>query len=136
MADTSDSMQSSKKKKLLRTGVYTAFVIAIHNFPEGIATFTAAYSDLSLGIAIALAIALHNIPEGIAVAVPIYFATGNKRKALWFSLFSGFAEPLGALLAYAILMPFLNNIILGVMFCAVAGIMVFIALDELLPRIA
>ncbi len=122
-----------KKKKLLRTGVYTAFVIAIHNFPEGIATFTAAYSDLSLGIAIALAIALHNIPEGIAVAVPIYFATGNKRKALWFSLFSGFAEPLGALLAYAILMPFLNNIILGVMFCAVAGIMVFIALDELLP---
>jgi len=120
-------------EKLLRTGLYTAFAIAVHNFPEGIATFTAAYSDINLGIAIALAIALHNIPEGIAVAVPIYFATGSKKKALWFSILSGFSEPVGALLAYAILLPFLNEIVLGVMFAVVSGIMVFIALDELLP---
>jgi len=120
-------------KKLMRTGVYTALAIAIHNFPEGIATFTAAYKDLSLGIAITFAIALHNIPEGIAVAVPIYYATGSKRKALWLSFVSGFAEPLGAVIAYLILLPFLNDIVFGILFAAVAGIMVFIALDELLP---
>ena len=120
-------------KKLMRTGVYTALAIAIHNFPEGIATFTAAYKDISLGIAITIAIALHNIPEGIAIAVPIYYATGDKKKALKFSFLSGFAEPLGAIIAYVILLPFLNDVVFGILFASVAGIMVFIALDELLP---
>ncbi len=119
--------------KLMNTGIYVALAIAIHNFPEGIATFTAALHDTSLGIAIAVAIAIHNIPEGIAVSVPIYYATGNKKKAFWYSFLSGVSEPVGAVLAYLILMPFLNDVIFGILFAAVAGIMVFIALDELLP---
>ena len=92
--------------KLMNTGIYVALAIAIHNFPEGIATFTAALHDTSLGIAIAVAIAIHNIPEGIAVSVPIYYATGNKKKAFWYSFLSGVSEPVGAVLAYLILMPF------------------------------
>ncbi|MDD4148441.1 MAG: zinc transporter ZupT [Bacteroidales bacterium] len=121
------------KNNLHRMGVFTALAIAIHNFPEGIATFVAAYSDLELGIPIALAVAIHNIPEGIAVAVPIYFATGNRRKAMRLSFLSGLAEPLGALLAFAFIMPFLNDAVLGIIFAVVAGIMVFISFDELLP---
>lgn len=120
-------------KKLMNTGIYAAIAIAVHNFPEGIATFTAALSNPSLGIAIATAIIIHNIPEGIAVSVPIYFATGNKKKAFWYSFLSGLAEPAGAIIAYFILMPFLNDVVFGILFAAVAGIMVFIALDELLP---
>ena len=121
------------KNNLHRMGVFTALAIAIHNFPEGIATFVAAYSDLELGIPIALAVAIHNIPEGIAVAVPIYFATGNRRKAMRLSFLSGLAEPLGALLAFAFIMPFLNDAVLGIIFAVVSGIMVFISFDELLP---
>ncbi len=119
--------------KLLRMGLFSALAIAIHNFPEGLATFTAVLKDPRLGIAIAVAIAIHNIPEGIAVSVPVYFATGNKRKAFRLSFLSGLAEPVGALIGYVILLPFFNDIIFGILFASVAGIMVFISIDELLP---
>jgi len=120
-------------KKLMNTGIYAAIAIAVHNFPEGIATFTSTLKNPSLGIAIATAIVIHNIPEGIAVSVPIYFATGSRKKAFWYSLLSGIAEPIGAIVAYLILMPILNDVIFGILFAGVAGIMVFIAIDELLP---
>jgi ZIP family zinc transporter len=123
----------AKNKKLMRMGVFTALAIAIHNFPEGLATFTAALTDPSLGIAIAVAIAIHNIPEGIAVSIPIYFATGDKRKAFWLSFLSGLAEPVGAIVGYLIILPFLTPLTFGILFAGVAGIMVFISLDELLP---
>jgi len=120
-------------KKLMRMGLFTALAIGIHNFPEGLATFTAAMTDPSIGIAIAIAIAIHNIPEGIAVSVPIYYATNDKKKAFWYSFASGISEPVGAMIGYLILMPFLNEMVFGVVFAGVAGIMVFISLDELLP---
>lgn len=119
--------------KLKRMGVFTALAIGIHNFPEGLATFTATLSDPSLGIAIAVAIAIHNIPEGIAVSVPVYFATGSRAKAFKLSFLSGLSEPVGALVGYLLLMPFLSPTMFGVLFAGVAGIMVFISLDELLP---
>jgi ZIP family zinc transporter len=122
-----------KDPKLMKMGLFTALAIAIHNFPEGLATFTAALSDPGLGVAIAVAIAIHNIPEGIAVSVPIYYATDNKRKAFLHSFLSGLSEPVGAIIGYLILMPFLSPLMFGVLFAAVAGIMVFISLDELLP---
>ena len=123
----------AKNKNLLRTGILTALAITIHNFPEGMATFTSAMKKPSLGIAIAVAIAIHNIPEGIAVAVPIFCSTGSKKRGFVLSLLSGLAEPFGALIAYLILMPFLNNTVFGILFAAIAGIMVFISFDELLP---
>lgn len=120
-------------RRMLRTGMMTALVIGIHNFPEGIATFMSALQEPRLGISIAIAIAIHNIPEGIAVSVPVYYATGSKRKAFKFSFLSGLAEPIGAVVGYLILAPFLTPVLLGLIFAAVAGIMVFISLDELLP---
>ena len=128
-----DSPTAGKEARLHHMGIMTALAIAIHNFPEGIATFVAAESNPSIGIAIAVAIALHNIPEGIAVSLPIYYASGSKKKAFVYSLMSGLAEPLGALLAFMLLMPFLNNVVLGAVLAAVSGIMVYIAIDELLP---
>lgn len=128
-----DDFHDYKSKKLMRMGLFTALAIAIHNFPEGLATFTAALSEPSLGIAIAVAIAIHNIPEGIAVSVPVYYASGSKRKAFWWSFLSGLAEPVGAVVGYLILMPFMGPMVFGILFAAVAGIMVFISLDELLP---
>ncbi|MBN1159445.1 MAG: zinc transporter ZupT [Bacteroidales bacterium] len=122
-----------KKKKLLRMGLFSALAIGIHNFPEGLATFTAALTEPALGIAIAVAIAIHNIPEGIAVSVPVYYATGDKKKAFRLSFLSGISEPVGALIGYLILMPFMNELMFGILFAAVAGIMVFISVDELLP---
>ena len=119
--------------RLLRMGIFTALAIAIHNFPEGLATFAAALSDPSLGISIAIAIAIHNIPEGISVSVPIYYATGSKKKAFVFSFLSGVSEPLGAVIGYAIFFKFFNEMVFGILFAMVAGIMVFISLDELLP---
>jgi zinc transporter, ZIP family len=125
--------EEMKKSNLMRMGLFTALAIAIHNFPEGLATFIVALREPTLAIPIAIAIALHNIPEGIAVSVPIYYATGSKRKAFFYSFLSGLAEPVGAIVGYLILMPFLNDVILGILFAGVAGIMVFISLDELLP---
>lgn len=128
-----DGEQYNRGKKLMRTGVLTAIVIAVHNFPEGMATFVSSVQQPSLGVVVAMAIAIHNIPEGMSVAIPIYCATGSRMKALGYSLISGIGEPLGALIAYLILMPFLNDTIFGVLFAAIAGIMVFVSLDELLP---
>jgi ZIP family zinc transporter len=123
----------TRQKSLHRTGIVIAFSLAIHNFPEGIATFTSALNGLSLAIPITIAVAIHNIPEGIAVSVPIYHATGNKRKAFWLSFLSGLAEPLGALIAFLVLMPFWSPLMNSIVLAAVAGIMVYISLDELLP---
>ncbi|HNS47869.1 MAG TPA: zinc transporter ZupT, partial [Bacteroidales bacterium] len=125
--------QPERNQKLMRMGVFTALAIGIHNFPEGLATFMAALTKPELGIAIAVAIAIHNIPEGIAVSVPIYFATGSKRKAFLLSFLSGLSEPVGAMVGYLILLPFLSPMLFGLLFAGVAGIMVFISLDELLP---
>lgn len=118
---------------LMRTGLFTALAITVHNFPEGLATFVSALQEPSVAIPIVVAIAIHNIPEGIAVAVPVYFATGSKAKAFLLSLASGLAEPLGALVGFLILLPFMNEVLFGVIFAGIAGIMVFISLDELLP---
>lgn len=120
-------------QKLMKMGVLTAVAIAVHNFPEGIATFVAALKDPNLGIAITIAIAIHNIPEGIAVSVPIFCATGDRKKAFKYSFLSGLSEPLGALLGYIFLLPIMSDQVFGIMFALVAGIMVFISLDELIP---
>jgi len=128
-----DMDKPGSKTRLMRMGLFTALAIGIHNFPEGLATFTAALNDLELGIAIAIAIAIHNIPEGIAVSVPVYYATGSRKKAFTLSFLSGLAEPVGAIVGYLLLMPFMNDMVFGILFASVAGIMVFISLDELLP---
>jgi ZIP family zinc transporter len=120
-------------QKLIKTGKMAALAITIHNFPEGLATFVSGMNELSLGIAIAVAVAIHNIPEGISVALPIYCATGDKKKAFYMSLLSGLAEPVGAILAFLILSPFLNDAVFGIIYASIAGIMVFISFDELLP---
>jgi len=131
IADEPD--EAKKKGDLLRMGMFSALAIAIHNFPEGLATFTGALKDPALGLSIAVAIAIHNIPEGIAVSVPLYYATGSKKRAFLLSFLSGLAEPVGALVGYAIFSTFFNDMVFGLLFASVAGIMVFISLDELLP---
>lgn len=128
-----NTLRHKDSSRLMRVGVFTALAIAIHNFPEGLATFLAALRDPKLGVAIAIAIALHNIPEGISVAVPVYYATGSKKKAFWYSFASGLAEPAGVLIGYTILKPFMSDALFGILFASVAGIMVYISLDELLP---
>jgi zinc transporter, ZIP family len=124
---------SDNKKKLMRMGLFSALAIAIHNFPEGLATFMAALTEPTLGISIAVAIAIHNIPEGVAVSVPVYYATGSKKKAFIISFLSGLSEPVGAILGFFILRSIFNDVMFGVIFASVAGIMVYISLDELLP---
>lgn len=119
--------------RLERTGLLTALGIALHNFPEGMITFVGTLHDVKLGLGLALAIAFHNIPEGLAVSAPVYAATGSRRKAFLWSFLSGVAEPAGALLAALVLMPFLSDVVMGWTLAGVAGIMVAISLDELIP---
>jgi ZIP family zinc transporter len=127
--------QSSQKDKakLLRMGIFSALAIGIHNFPEGLATFMSGLSNPTLGISIAVAVAIHNIPEGLAVSAPIYFATKSRKKAFVFSFLSGFAEPVGAIIGYFLLRSIFTDATFGFVFASVAGIMVYISLDELLP---
>jgi ZIP family zinc transporter len=131
--DMDDAAAAARERNLHRMGIMTAVAIALHNFPEGLATFTAALKDPRLGVAIAAAVAIHNIPEGIAVSVPIYYATGSRRKAFTYSFLSGLAEPLGALAGFGLLRLVSGPSMSSFLLAAVAGIMVFISLDELLP---
>ncbi|MDR2047217.1 MAG: zinc transporter ZupT [Clostridiales bacterium] len=121
------------RPKLLRSGLVTALALAVHNFPEGLATFMSALGGINVALPIVAAIAIHNIPEGIAVSVPVYYATGDKKKAFGYSFLSGATEPLGAAVGYFLLLPFLNDAVMGAVLAAVAGIMVFISIDGLLP---
>ncbi|HET98525.1 MAG TPA: zinc transporter ZupT [Desulfurivibrio alkaliphilus] len=129
----SGHLHVEKARSLKRTGVFTALAVAIHNFPEGFATFSVALLDPVLALPIAAAIAIHNIPEGVAVALPIYHGTGSRRKGLWYSLFSGLAEPAGAVVGFILLAPLLNESSLGLIFAMIAGVMVYISFDELIP---
>lgn len=128
-----EKQKQQQKKQLMRMGIFTALAIAIHNFPEGMATFVSAFQEPSVAIPIVAAIAIHNIPEGIAVSVPIYQATGSRKKAFLYSFVSGLAEPIGALIGWLVLLPIMSDFVYGIIFAAVAGIMVFISVDELLP---
>jgi ZIP family zinc transporter len=131
--DMTNILDVNEKKLLLRTGLFTAFAIAVHNFPEGLATFGTTLSDECLGIAIALAIAIHNIPEGISVSVPLFYATGDRKKAFQYSFLAGLAEPVGAVIGFLIILPFISSTVLIALLAFVAGIMVYISIDELLP---
>lgn len=129
--DVKSSILSNSSLK--RTGMFTALAIGLHNFPEGFATFVSALENPTIGISIAFAIAIHNIPEGMAVSLPIYHATGNKKSAFWYATLSGLAEPVGALIGFFLLLPFMGDSTMGIVFGLVAGIMVYISFDELLP---
>lgn len=128
-----DELKKPNNHHLKRTGIMLALAIGIHNFPEGMATFITALDSLDVALPIVIAIAIHNIPEGIAVSVPIYQSTGNKRKAFWMSTLTGLAEPIGALVGVAILLPFWSSILNSICLATVAGIMIYISFDELLP---
>lgn len=127
--------KNEDEQKLFHSGVFTALGIGLHNLPEGLITFVATLADPRLGLAIGIAVALHNIPEGLSVAMPIYHATGSKLKAMWYTFLAGIAEPLGALIAYLFLLNFLDQLdfAFGVIFAMVAGIMIYISFDEILP---
>jgi ZIP family zinc transporter len=125
--------EASKDATLMRAGMLTALAIGIHNFPEGLATFGLALTNVKLGVIVALAVAIHNIPEGISVSVPIFYATGNRSKAALYSFLSGMAEPIGAVIGFLILLPFLSEGLLASLLALVSGIMVYISVDELLP---
>ena len=118
---------------LMRVGTATAIAIALHNLPEGIAIYMAGYESTTLGVTIALAVSLHNLPGGISIASPIYYASGSKKTALKYAFLAGMAEPLGALIACLLLRPFINDAVIGVMFGIVAGILLYIGFEELLP---
>ncbi|MFI3128849.1 MAG: zinc transporter ZupT [Bacillota bacterium] len=133
LASESAVPTEKNQKSLMRMGLFTALAIAIHNFPEGLATFISALGEMEVAIPIVVAIAMHNVPEGIAVSVPIYHATGSKKKAFIYSFLSGLSEPIGALVGWWLLMPIMTDTVFGVIFASVAGIMVFISIDELLP---
>ena len=128
-----DEKDEESNKTMYRMGITTALAIGIHNFPEGIAIFTSVLKNPTLGFSVAVAIAIHNISAGIAISAPIYYATGNRKKAFLFSLASGIVEPAGALISYIIFKDFIDDKIFGLLLSAVAGIMGYIALDELLP---
>ncbi|MGL5087281.1 MAG: zinc transporter ZupT [Clostridium sp.] len=129
----STSTINSNDSNLFRVGLVSMIALMLHNFPEGIATYVSAYENTSLGIYIAIAISLHNIPEGISIAMPIYYSTGSKLKAFKYTFYSGIAEPAGALIAFIFLKPFINDIILSIIFAIVSGIMLYIAFAELIP---
>ena len=133
MDGTRGSEELAHRAKLRRLGVLVALAVALHNFPEGLGTFLVLLEDPAVGLTLAAAIAIHNIPEGIAISVPIYHATGKRSTAFRYSFASGLAEPLGALAGYLILRPFFDGTTFGVVFAGVAGVMVFISLDQLLP---
>ncbi len=128
-----DTREDAQTWRLERVGIMTALGIAIHNFPEGLAVLAVSISSPNLGIPIALAIAIHNIPEGVCVSVPIFYASGDRRKAFFYSLLSGLAEPAGAVIGYLLLLPFLTDSVLSSVLALVGGIMVFICFDELIP---
>ena len=124
---------TSKNKKIYRSGILIALTMALHNFPEGIVTFIGSINDLSFGLVIGLAIALHNIPEGMAISVPIYHASGSKKKAFFYSALSGFTEPLGALFCYFVINSYLDDFVTAAVMSIVSGIMIFISIFVLMP---
>ncbi len=132
-SEVGDNQTAMGRRRLWRVGLFSALAIAIHNFPEGLATFLGALNNPRVGVSIAVAIAIHNIPEGLAVSAPIYFATGSRRKAFWWSFLSGVAEPLGGLVGYFLFQSFPNQLAFGLVFAGVAGVMLYISFDELLP---
>lgn len=119
---------------LYRLGILSMLALMLHNLPEGIVTFLSSYQNMELGFKISLAIMLHNIPEGISIAVPIYYATGSKKKAVFMTFLSGLAEPLGAFLAFVFLRKFITDTMIGFILVFVAGLMITLAIHELLPK--
>ncbi len=125
---------NNKQNDLYRVGVLSMLALLLHNFPEGIITFLSSYQNIALGLKLSIAIMMHNIPEGISIAVPIYYSTGSKKKAIKMTLFSGLAEPIGALLAFIFLSKFITNSMIGFILLFVAGLMITLSIHDLFPK--
>lgn len=123
----------NNNNNLYKVGLISMIAIIMHNIPEGMATFMASNTNIKLGISLTIAIALHNIPEGISIAVPIYYATNSKFKAIFYTFISGLSELFGGVITYIFLKPFINDFIMGILFSIIAGIMIHISISELLP---
>lgn len=126
--------KESKGIDLYKLGILNMIVLILHNLPEGIATFLSSYHSIDLGLRLSIAIMLHNIPEGISIAVPIYYATGSRKKAIKSTLISGLSEPLGAILAYVFLKRFVSELMISIVLIVVAGLMITLSIQEMLPR--
>ena len=129
-----NKLMNNENNSLYRLGIFCMLALMIHNFPEGIATFIGSIKDTSLGLKLAVAIMLHNIPEGISISVPIYYSTNSKKKAVLYTLLSGLAEPLGAILTYLILNKYVTDLMLNITLLLVAGIMITLSIQEMLPK--
>lgn len=126
-------LPSGDKSVLYKVGIFSMIAIILHNIPEGILTFLSSNSNRELGLSLAIAISFHNIPEGISIAIPIYYSTGSKKKALLYTFISGISEPFGAMLAYLFLGPMVTDLFMGFLFAFTAGIMIQISSYELIP---
>lgn len=136
IVDKKIEKSSKNSKKLYKLGIITMLVIILHNIPEGIATFITTTSNIKLGLMLTIAIALHNIPEGISISIPIYYSTSSKLKAFIYTLISGLSEPLGAIVCYLFLSKYINDVILGVIYSIIAGMMINISINELYTEAA
>jgi len=134
--ESATSQRGTPEKKLLRMGLNTALAITIHNFPEGVAGMVAGLIDPTVGFTLASAIAIHNIPEGLCISLPVFYATGSRMKGFGLSVLSGMAEPVGALIAWALVAASgedMHGLVYGILFGMVAGLMIMIVALELLP---
>jgi ZIP family zinc transporter len=129
------SQDLDDKNQLMRTGKLVALGIAIHNFPEGLVTMSGTLHSIQLGFLLALAIFFHNIPEGLSVAIPIYAASNDMKRAFNLTFLSGLAEPLGAIfgLIFMIGLGMITTDFIEISLAFVAGVMIFISIDEILP---
>ena len=104
--------------------------IMLHNLPEGIAM--AAGNQSRTMLLIAVAIATHDIPEGICTAAPYLYATHSRRRAFWLSLSTCLPTLLGYFLG-RLLWQGVPAFTMGIITAAIAGLMITISCEELIP---
>ena len=124
-----------KKTELL------VLAIALHNIPEGLAVgvaFGALASGMDIGmemggaIALAIGMGLQNAPEGFAVSMPLRRQGLSKFKSWQWGQLSAIVEPIFAVIGAAIVISVYPILPYALSF--VAGAMIFIVIEEVIPE--
>lgn len=114
--------------------------ITLHNIPEGLAVGVgfgavqagAPGATLAAAVALAIGIGLQNFPEGIAVALPLRGEGLSRLRSLWFGQLSALVEPIAAVIGAAAVIFIEPALPYALAFAA--GAMIFVVVEELIPR--
>jgi len=127
--------KTEANSNLVHIGLITTLALVLHNIVEGIAVYSTALTDTNLSFLLAIGVGFHNIPLGMVIASSFYQSNVDNKKAFLSIGLVSISTFIGGLLMYLFKLTVVSDVVLGILLSLTLGMLTFILIDELIPRI-